>query len=386
MVFRYLELALAGLAIVAIVVLFARRRAAGLVWFSALIMSVMAVHLFLEHGRWQLVPLYALVFVLAFWLARPAGQPYRSARPYRAGGLVVRIVIAAAGLAALALPVLAPLFRVPSPDGPHAVGSAQVRARFGEVQTDAPSSLRLWYPAQVGAARTRAPFWSLDDLARYRLPGLPTLLASHLLLVPTPAGERAPIVEGEFPLLLVVPGTDALPGDFLHLVLDAAASGWLVAVLASESSGADLVAVSELLLDPRTDAALAGRIDPERIAILRTGAGEFGDDMGFPLLEIAGGPVARAVLASGTTVVRLPGARVPEPAYTLRALMVRPSRLLVGSSDVAPATLRGLTRRVARAVLADGSASAPVFSGAAPDARALIGDVGGAVIEREAVR
>ena len=45
---RYLETALLGLLVLAVVLLFLRRRPPGLVWYSALAMAAMAVHLFLE--------------------------------------------------------------------------------------------------------------------------------------------------------------------------------------------------------------------------------------------------------------------------------------------------------------------------------------------------
>ena len=388
--FRHLELALLGLFVVALGLLFLRRRPAGLVWFSALLMVTMAVHLYLEAGRWQFAPLYLLTFVLAFWLARPAGRSYGTGPAYRLAGGVFRLLVVIVALPALALPFVAPLFVVPAPTGPHPVGTAEAHLAF---TADAPPSarMRVWYPAREGSARTLAPFWSEDELGRHRLPGYPSLLSTHLSLVPTPAGVRATIEGERLPLLLVAPGSDALRGDYLHLILQAASSGWFVARLPPATDAPQLVASLELLLDPKTDAALSGRVDPERIALLRAGAWGGGDstrdatsshdDLGLPTISVGVGRTVEAALPSGRIAFGFPHARIPPSAFTLRALMVRPSRLLVGGSDVSPHVVRGFVANIVTRLLGDGTPASPVFSGRIPDHEALLGGAEGAVME-----
>ncbi|HKJ86306.1 MAG TPA: hypothetical protein VKA06_09545 [Spirochaetia bacterium] len=382
---RYFETGTLVLLLVATILVFLRRRPAGLVWFSALAVGTMAAHLFIEEGRWQLIPAYLLLFVLAFWLARPAGQPYRSARPYRAPGLIVRVVVALLALPALLLPFMAPLFVLPLPEGPHPVGSANVL-----VHDESPRSHTVWYPAAAdraarsgagaaAGAATLAPFWSSDDLAAHRLPGLPWLLSTHLTLVPTPAGYRAPILESELPLLLLLPAEGSLPGDYVRLALEAASAGWLVVKMPGEPGTERVLATIAALADPDTDAALSGRVDPDRLAVLLTGTAPE-PALGVPVIRVGTSSLFEAGLPSSSFEVLFPDAEIPASAFTTRALMVHPARLLVGSSDIAPGRIDSVLRHLLRTVLADGSPDAPVFSGTQPSQAELLSGASDATI------
>lgn len=382
MVIRYVEAAVLGLLAVSLALLFLRRRPPGLVWYSALTMVVLAVHLHLEHGRWQLVPVYLLTFVFAFWLARPVGGGSRSARgtprsarAYRGFGLALRIVLVIVAVPALLLPFAAPVFVVEEGGGPHPVG-------FTRMLLDGAGSTRhvdVWYPA-TGGSELVAPFWTRDDLSAYRLPGWPALFASHLPLVPTPARLRARILDEPLPILVLMPGSDRLPGDFLHLVLEAASHGWLVAAAPPASGDEWVYRLIDALSRQETDAALAGRIDADRLAVLSSGA--FTTDLGVPTLRLGEGALLEAALPSSRFVVFFADAEIPASALTIRYLMARPARLVVGSSDVAPHRLDSALRNLVGTILADGSSSAPVFSARPPDQQMLLAGTGGASIRQ----
>ncbi len=367
-VIRPLETAVLGLLVISLVLVFLRRRPAELVWYSAIAMVVLAAHLFVEEGRWQLIPAYALTVVLAFWLARPAGQRYRSARPYRGPGLALRLLLVIASVPALLLPFVVPVFRVAAPGGPHRVGHTRLLS-FENGRSD----LRVWYPSS-GRASAVAPFWGADDVASNRLPGLPPLVTSHLPLVPTPAGLRAPIIEHRLPLLLVMPGDQALPSDYLHVTLEAASAGWMVAIVPPPYRDRSVQDAVEFLSGQQTDAALAGRVDADRLAVLAPDSLDLGH-LAVPVLTFGGDSLVVATLPSGRVIVEFPGATIPTPALTTRHLFVRPSRLLV-ASDVPPDRVDRALRRVVRVILGDGTQFAPVFSASPFDVDRLAGAYG----------
>ncbi len=379
---RYTEAAVLGLLVVSLGLLFLRNRPPALVWYSALTTVVLVVHLYLEHGRWQLVPAYVLTFVFAFWLARPAGGRSRSARgkarstrAYRGLGLALRIVFVVIAVPALLLPFAAPIFVVGDGGGRHPVG-------FTRMLIDGAQGTRhvdVWYPA-TGGSDLVAPFWSRDDLSAYRLPGWPALLSSHLALVPTPAGLRARILDEPLPLLVLMPGPDRLPGDFLHLVLEAASHGWLVAAAPPASGEEWVYRFIDALSRQETDAALAGRVDADRLAILVSGASS--TDLGVPTLRLGEGVLLEAALPASRFAVYFADAEIPASALTIRYLMARPARLVVGSSDVPPDRLDSALRSLVGTILADGSSSAPVFSARPPDQQALLAGIEGASIRR----
>lgn len=367
---RYVETGVLAVLVVATVLIFLRSRPAGLVWFSALAMSVVAVHLFMEEGRWQMVPAYTLLTGLAFWIARPA-RPRDGASVYGGGGLAVRIIVVLIVLPALAVPFLAPIFVVGPGSGPHDVGTARVIV-------DGPRS--SWYPARAPAA-TAAPYWSADDLRRNRLPGLPLFAATHLTLVPTPATNRAPIAEGEHPVLAVLPDDSSLPGDHLNAVLEAASLGWLVVRFSPDTDEQTLVRALGRLDDPDVDSALAGRVDTGRIVLLVTGGREV-PDLGLSSVRLGGDFLLEAVVPAGRFVVDTIDGEVPPQAMTMRYLLAYPSRLVVGSSDIAPSRLDTLVRGAMATILGDGSPDAPVFSGRAPALDGLVASLRGVVQRR----
>ncbi|MBU8912608.1 MAG: hypothetical protein KOO61_01205, partial [Spirochaetales bacterium] len=193
--FRYLELGVIAAALLLVGLLFIRRRPAGLVWVSVAAMGALLVHLYREEGRWQLVPIYALVFVLSIWLAVPGRKAYRL------GGLIFRIaLIVFLVVPALTLPLAVPLFVVPPPTGPYGVGVATLLVAPAE---DANLPVTIRYPldqaadgagANPATGATLAPYWSLEDVGSNSLPGLPWLSSTHLPLVPTNSvlrGRRA---------------------------------------------------------------------------------------------------------------------------------------------------------------------------------------------------
>ena len=356
---RPLEAAVLVLLIGSLVLLFLRRRPAGLVWYSALVMVALAAHLYGEHARWQMIPAYVLTVMIAFRLARPAGQPYRSARPYGAPGLILRALVVLVAVPSMVLPFVVPLFRVADPTGPHRVGHVHLIG----LAHDQPD-LRIWYPASA-SAQTLAPFWTAADVAESRLPGLPRLVTSHLALVPTPAGLRAPIVTERLPVLVVMPGPCALPSDYLHITLEAASAGWMVVVVSAPYDEAPVHEIAEHLAGLYTDGALAGRADADRLALLVPRALDL-PHLDIPVLTLGGGALVDAALPSGRVVVEYPGASIPASALTVRHLFVRPSRLLVDAA-IPPDRIDRILRRTVAAILGDGSRSAPVFSAAPLD-------------------
>ncbi|MFP4378774.1 MAG: hypothetical protein ACLFP4_17160 [Spirochaetales bacterium] len=357
--FRYLELAIIGALLVSCGLLFLKKRPRGLVWLGAAWMLLVLAHLLLEQGRWQLVPAYLLLLSFSFWLAIPRERAVRRL------GIAVRVgIIVVLVLPGLALPVVAPLFYVGDPSGPLPVGTAVLYPQT------ASRGVRVYYPAAMRTPLV-SPYWSEAEISDYRLPGYPRILASHLALIPTPAYVRAPVAPGTLPLLLILPGREGLPGDYLHLALDAASAGWFVARLPGEAAPEQIVAAIEQLTKDELDLAVAGKIDSTRVVLL-IGAHAETPDLGFASITIDDGAAAHAVGPAGGLELALPKASVPVAALTYRHRIVEPATLLVGSSDVPPEAVERVMRRFFSLVLGDGSLSAPIFSGAYPSSREIL--------------
>ena len=364
--FRYLELGVIAAVLLLMGLLFIRRRPPGLVWVSVVAMSALLAHLYLEQGRWQLIPLYALVFGFSIWLAVPGRKPYRS------GGLVLRIVLAVFVVAPALIPPLAvPLFVVPQPFGPHGVGVATLLAAPDDGPT-LPVTIR--YPRTGGGGAILAPYWSLGEVESNRLPGLPWLVGTHLTLVPTNSILRGQRANGTFPVVVILRSPTSLPSDYVVLVEQIASLGWIVVEVPASASAADLVWLLDELQGGGLDSAFDGAVDTNRTVFLALGW-DPGIDIGLPTIRVGGGELISVVTAGSSYGIVLPESRIPDDALTNRYLMVRPARLLIGSSDVSPADLNTVLIRTVSALLSDGGLSAPVFT-AEPAHSALAGAQG----------
>lgn len=364
---RYFELGVIGAALLLTALLFIRRRPPGLVWVSVAAMGVLLVHLYLEEGRWQLVPLYAVVFALSLWLAVPGKKAYGS------GGLGFRIVIIVFLLApALILPMAVPLFIVPPPTGPYGVGVAALlvtRAEGIASSGDATLAVMIRYPlAETAAGRDvddardyLAPYWSLGEVESNRLPGVSWLFSTHLALVPTNSVLRGRRADGTFPIVVAIRSPTTLPSDYVVLVEQIASLGWIVIEVPSTASTADIVQLLDQLQHGRLDSAFEGVVDTNRAVLLALGW-DPGFDVGLPAIRVGGGTPLSVVTAGGSDGIDLLDARNSDDTVTNRYLMVRPARFLVGSSDVSPTDLNTVVIRSASALLSDGQLSAPIFT------------------------
>lgn len=372
---RFIELGLIGALLISAGLLFSKRRPAVLTLWGALSMAGLAAHLYLEGDRWQMIPAYLILFVLAIWVALPAR------RAYRAGGLILRVFVAVLALVAAALPVFAPLFALPHPKATAVVEDARAvgTALLYPESDEAPSPVQIWYPTEEPTDLV-APFWRESSPGRH-LPGYHPLFASHFSLVPTHAFVRAPVAGDDLPLLLVIPGGSWLPGDYHSLQVAAAASGWLVAEVPGGTEAPALFTLLEELTTSARDAAIAGRVSRNRIAVL---TGNQMPELGFPRITIADGGVTSVHADGSGARLSFPEGTVPELALTERHRFVLLPSLLIGSSDVPPSRAQVAATRFALSLLADGTLDAPLF-GTTPPSDELLGEgLPGAVTYRRA--
>lgn len=368
MLIRPFEIGVYASVLVLAGLLFLKSRPAALVWISALTMATLGAHLYLEHGRWQLVPVYLLVFALSIVLAIP------SRRRYRTGGLVLRIcMVVLLVLPSIGLAIAVPIFRVPPPSGDYPVGS---------VSLSLPGSVRarVWYPAEPGAG-VYAPYWERDDIVTHNLPGYPRLFSSHLALVPGNAFVRAGRADTVMPVLLAFVAEDALPSDYLTFFEQAASLGWFVAELPANAQPDEIAEFINSVADGTIDTAFAASLDPNRTIAVGLGV-EPPAGFGLPAIRIGGDTLFSVETSAATYGIDAPDLVIPPAALSNRYLIVRPSRILVGGSEIAPRDLNHLLVTAFSAVIGGGDLSTPVFigtslAGALGTVRTMFADIQG---------
>jgi predicted dienelactone hydrolase len=178
----------------------------------ALPISLALLHLFINHGRWQLFGAYGVAAVMSIVAVAqmrtrdgvPPDRPWRR----RIGGVSVLLVTGVASLLAW----LVPVFPLPAPTGPLKVGSRWLVLTDGareEALTPEPGDrrqvvVRVWYPADSVAGDTDSYMEEPVARAIASALSLPAIVFSHLSLVSTHSYRTAwlPSAPARFPLIL----------------------------------------------------------------------------------------------------------------------------------------------------------------------------------------
>ncbi len=173
--------------------------------FASASLLIAALHVAIEGARFHMVPTYVLMaglFALAVRRARSGSDQQRSRRWAR---VAVGMPVAAWIAAAVALPMLFPVFSYEKPSGPYAVGTAEY-----ELKDDVRNRglvIQAWYPIAPGAKGAPTGITSRPDLleaAYASFTGLPKPLFDNLRLVKTHAIQNAPMARNRdrFPVVL----------------------------------------------------------------------------------------------------------------------------------------------------------------------------------------
>ncbi len=204
-----------------------------------------AIHLWLEGYRWQMLPLYAVTFLLLivglFQHKRTA-----SAGPTEIASRKRRLLVGATAVLGLLVVALTswiliqfPVRRLPPPTGLHAVGTTFVRfsdSERPETLTEDPSDIRsftarVWYPAELPAGADPMPYQERSPSVGSISPGGPPAFAfGHLHLCSSNSYLDAPVSDSKasYPVLMFSDGFLADFDDYQMLVEELASHGYIV--------------------------------------------------------------------------------------------------------------------------------------------------------------
>jgi predicted dienelactone hydrolase len=191
------------------------RRGAGLV--LGLTSIVLLLHLATEGAHWQMAPAYLGVFIFAILVITK-----KSTGPMPNVGAWAIIALA---LTTVSFSAILPMFRLPQPTGPDAIGTLVIHlvdtSRVEEHDNSRTRELmiQIWYPA----AYTR------NSYAPYRRHVETTLVSSYQSVLPTHSRWNAPLLAGGiFPVLLFSPAWNGRRTQNTYLVEDLASHGYVV--------------------------------------------------------------------------------------------------------------------------------------------------------------
>lgn len=181
-------------------------------------LTILVLHMILEGPHWQMAPAYlaALLCLVVLFLSR------RILRSLAAIGCLTLALISCA------FSIYLPIFKLPPPTGPHALGT-QILPLINEHPQSAGAAgadgkrvlmIQIWYPASP----------SKEHIAPYRILKETTLLSSYQAVVPTHARWSAPFaaVQSPFPVLLLNPAWTGRRTYYMYLVEELVSHGYVV--------------------------------------------------------------------------------------------------------------------------------------------------------------
>lgn len=198
-----------------------------------------AIHLFVEGYRWQMVPAYGLTAV--FLLLALRWRTTKSAPPRYAWlasllGLLIWVL-------AFALPVAMPVPRLPDPTGPYAIGTFTtylVDSQRLETYTEDPNDNRelmvqVWYPAANRDGETAQYMPDLDVAGPVIAEqfDLPTFLLNHINLTKLDVWQDVPPADNSapFPVIIFSHGLTGMRMQNTVMVRELVSHGYIVAAI-----------------------------------------------------------------------------------------------------------------------------------------------------------
>jgi len=218
------------------------KRPRGMAFLHGLAVLLVLAHLVLEGYRWQMVPAYALTVLTFLPSVRVIKQgtdlqDKPSSRGRRARTIIGTILGLLVLIIAAALSALLPVFRLPEPTGPYAVGTRYfywVDKRRPDTYTSDPDdyrevSVQVWYPAELTGDEESIRYMRKEaGRALAEFLDLPSPLFDHFALVRTHAYLNAGVAQTQTPFPVITYSPSGLMSSHMVLFEELASHGYVV--------------------------------------------------------------------------------------------------------------------------------------------------------------
>ena len=254
------------------------------------------LQILIEGYRWQLVPIYGISLILFVFSFGGIGNSIGNLFKKTWQKAIVWTFAVLFLIAAIALPVLLPIPRLPESSGQYQVGTFSVMltdpSRLELYSDDASEQrsimVQVWYPANPSPDDQLAPWMDHADLigpAISKYLGMPSFFLDHLVYVKTGAYLNAPIAQTEtsYPMLLFLHGWNGFRAQNSFQAIQFASKGFIVVAI-DHTYGAVLTVFPDgKLAYNNPDALPSGMPDQEYLPIANRLINQWSGDLGFVL-------------------------------------------------------------------------------------------------------
>ncbi len=195
------------------------------------ITSILALHLIIEGYRWQMIPAYVLTLILIWCCYK--GYTFFKGKWLRktttSFGLILILLLA------WGLPIILPVFNLPTPTGKYSVGSQYLHLKTDEDEVITPEvndtrelMIKVWYPAQLTNEATEPYLNDGDRIGFATKYGLPKSTFNYLDAINTHTYESPAVEEGKFPILIFSHGLYSKASGYYALIENIVSHGYIV--------------------------------------------------------------------------------------------------------------------------------------------------------------
>ncbi|WMI68997.1 hypothetical protein [Mangrovimonas sp. YM274] len=195
---------------------------------------LLALHLIVEGWRWQMVPAYVLLVLVAWRLKAVDGFASVKFSWFRGLGYVLLCLLLVIGWV---LPMVLPVFSLPEPRGSYQVGMALIYEQTDrdEEITEDPNDKRellykIWYPSEADITNMKSePYVDQASRAGFATKyGLPPVALDYLDKVQTYVYPGISVAHGRFPVVLFSHGYGSKATGYYALLSELASQGYIV--------------------------------------------------------------------------------------------------------------------------------------------------------------
>lgn len=228
---RAFEIILLVLCVISIIYVSIEKAKANKKLKLAIVFGILAIHLISEGFRWQMIPIYLLLLIIAFCFYKEyallKGNWFK--KSLKIMGIIILLIIG------FVLPKTLPVFELPKPTGTYKVGSQYIHLKTDreEVITENPNDkrelmIKVWYPATI-KSEAKEPYLNEGDrisfAAKY---GLPKSTFNYLNYVKTNTYLEPEVFNEKFPVLIFSHGSYSKASGYYAIIEEIVSHGYIV--------------------------------------------------------------------------------------------------------------------------------------------------------------
>ncbi|MDG2451062.1 MAG: hypothetical protein P8M34_15545 [Saprospiraceae bacterium] len=201
-------------------------------YIIGLLLFALALQLFLNGYRWQMIPSYLI------WLAAIISAFSPKAKSLNIVVKILRTIVFLVVLTlSFILPSLLPVFELPEPRGSYNVGTKliHVQTERDEIITKDPNDKRellykIWYPSESDVSSLKSEkYVDKGSRAGFAMKyGLPPETMDYLDHIKTYAYSDIPVANGSFPLLIFSHGYGSKATGYYAFLTELASQGYVI--------------------------------------------------------------------------------------------------------------------------------------------------------------